>query len=433
VACIALGLGVPAAHAATVRYDAPPGGVDVPPDPPDPNDPNPPPPPPAPRLTLVYGADDGANRLGVSVAAGGAVFEDPVATLGPPIEGCGTALPLTCTLTNVETLDIDLGAQDDTIALGGAGLPPAIVNGGLGDDRADYSTREGARIALDGSDAAVKFSSVENATGSPGVDAIIGNDVTNRLVGVAGADDISGGGGSDQLLGGAGDDTLDGGAGDDTLVGGADTDKFTGGSGADSILAADGVSERIDCGDGVDSVAADFGANSDLINLFDCENVTGLVDPGAAGAARQQPVTSDTAVPAPVPVLAAGVAAPGDRTPPSARLGVLIRQRLVNVLARGLLVPVRCSESCGISVAVLLDRPTARKLDLAGRAGPAVVGTATGRLAKAGSKRLRVRLTQRARKALRRAKRSVRVTVQSLVSDAAGNGTLKQRRVTLRR
>jgi hypothetical protein len=43
-----------------------------------------------------------------------------------------------------------------------------------------------------------------------------------------------------------------------------------------------------------------------------------------------------------------------------------------------------------------------------------------------------VRLTQRARRALRSAK-TVRVTVQGLVSDASGNGTLLQRRVTLRR
>jgi hypothetical protein len=61
-----------------------------------------------------------------------------------------------------------------------------------------------------------------------------------------------------------------------------------------------------------------------------------------------------------------------------------------------------------------------------------VIGTATARLATAGSRRLRARLTRNARRALRRAK-SVRVTVQSLVSDAAGNGTLLQRRVTLRR
>jgi hypothetical protein len=43
---------------------------------------------------------------------------------------------------------------------------------------------------------------------------------------------------------------------------------------------------------------------------------------------------------------------------------------------------------------------------------------------------MRVRLTRRARTALRRA-RTLAVTVQVLVSDASGNGTLLQRRITL--
>jgi hypothetical protein len=177
----------------------------------------------------------------------------------------------------------------------------------------------------------------------------------------------------------------------------------------------------------------------------DCEHVTGLVlpqdqspasEPEPSSGPQQQPTSSasggDVGTRVPEPVLAAGVAAPNDVTPPSARLVAPIRQRLATVLARGVFVPVSCSESCGISVAVLLDRQTARKLDLAGRAGPAVLGTATARVATAGSRSLRARLTQRARRALRPVK-SVRVTVQVLVSDAAGNGTLLQRRITIGR
>jgi hypothetical protein len=433
--------------------------------------------PPPPR-DLAYGADAGANHLDVSVGAGGVVFADPVAVLPaalPP--DCLNALPLTCSLDRVQSLAIDLGADDaspvdDTIAFGAPGLPPTTVDGGAGNDRADYSGRSAANIALDGTDAGgVKLNNVENATGSPGVDNITGSAVANNLAGLggndslvgadgddsidggpgtdrvnggAGVDDLQGGIDGDTLSGGDGADTLDGGDGNDTLRGGAGEDTFMGGAGADTILAADGVPETIDCGPGEDTVAADFGVNGDLINFLDCENVTGLVapeeqpaggpEPQAGSSPQQQPVTSGStdAVRAPVPVLAAGVAAPGDVTPPSARMGIAIRQRLVNVLARGVSVPVRCSESCGISVAILLDRKTARRYDLAGRAGPAVIGTATARLATAGSRRLRVRLTRNARRALRRAK-SVRVTVQSLVSDAAGNGTLLQRRVTLRR
>jgi Ca2+-binding RTX toxin-like protein len=457
--CAALALTAPATYAG-VQYIEGPASEDL----------EAPPPP----RDLVYDADPGANRLQVSGGTGSVVFDDPVAVLAaalPP--DCPIAAPLTCSLDRVQKLAIGLGPDADTVSVGGTGLPATTtVDGGDGDDRADYSARGAANIALDGTAVdGVTFTSVEGATGSPGADNITGSDVANSLAGLggddslvgAGGDDsidggdgtdrINGGSGVDNLQGGIGGDTLsggddadalDGGDGDDTLRGGAGVDTFTGGAGADRILAADGVAETIDCGPGVDTVAADFGDNGDLINVVDCENVTGLVAPDqqpSGGPApqggstpQQQPVTSGSAnaIRAPAPVLAPGIAAPGDVTAPSARMRIAIRQRLVNALARGVSVPVSCRESCGISVAVVLDRKTARRYDLAGRAGPAVLGTATARLSKAGSRRLRVRLAPNARRALRRAK-SVRVTVQSLVSDAAGNATLLQRRVTLHR
>jgi len=379
VACVALGLGVPAAQAVSVSYPDPTGAQDV----------------DGPR-DLAYGTDPGKNNLALTVSDTNVVFNDatalPVAAVDLPAD-CTIAVPLACSLARVANLVIDLGDSDDTVSVGGAG-PPAlvtIVNGGPGGDTLD------------------------------------------------------GGQGDDTLLGGPDADPLAGGGGNDVLVGGTGVDSFDGGAGNDRILAADGVAESIECGAGTDSVVADLGGpNGDTV--IDCEIVTSLADPQPdpspgsdlqpASDPQPQPVTStaatSTPLRAPAPVLADGVAAPGDRTPPSARLGVRTRQLLANVLARGVLVPVSCSESCGISVAVVLDRTTAKRLDLAGRAGPAVIATATARMAGAGSKRLRARLTKNARRALR-GQRTVRVTVQSLVSDAAGNGTLLQRRVTLRR
>ena len=61
---------------------------------------------------------------------------------------------------------------------------------------------------------------------------------------------------------------------------------------------------------------------------------------------------------------------------------------------------------------------------------PPVSGTA--RLTRAGTRTLRVKLAQNARQALRGSKKSVAVTLQVLVSDAAGNATLLQRRVSMR-
>jgi hypothetical protein len=426
-ACAVLTVGAPAAQAGVFYVEGPESTeLDAPPPPRD----------------LTYEADPGANRLQVSGAAGAVVFDDPVAVPAAALPAdCAGTTALTCSLDRVQNLAINLGGDNDTIAVDGAGLPPTTVDGGAGDDRADYSARNGATIALNGSPVAgVSFNGVEDATGSPVGDTIAGSATANRLVGLGGDDNLNGGLDADTLLGGAGADALAGGDGNDVLVGGDGADTFAGGDGADDILAADGVPDTITCGPGEDSVAADIGPEGDAVDA-ECETVTGLVVPEPSGGPqpepasrpRQQPVTSDTVLRAPVPVLAAAVAAPGARTAPSARLRVPIRQLLANALVRGVVVPVSCSEACGISVAVVLDRRTARKLDLAGRTGPAVLGTATARLARAGSRRLRVRLTQRARRALRPAKRSVRVTVQSLVSDAAGNGTLMQRRVTLRR
>jgi hypothetical protein len=59
-----------------------------------------------------------------------------------------------------------------------------------------------------------------------------------------------------------------------------------------------------------------------------------------------------------------------------------------------------------------------------------VLGTKKAKRATPGIVQMRVRLSSKARSALRRA-RSVMITAQALVSDASGNGTLLQRRVTL--
>lgn len=65
---------------------------------------------------------------------------------------------------------------------------------------------------------------IENAEGGDFGDALIGNEVANRLQGYKGADIIAGWGGADILDAGEGDDTLEGGAGDDQLYGGEGMD-----------------------------------------------------------------------------------------------------------------------------------------------------------------------------------------------------------------
>ena len=179
---------------------------------------------------------------------------------------------------------------------------------------------------------------------------------------------------------------------------------------------------------GEGSVVADLGAGGVRDTLIGCESVTGPSPPaGAPGPSGTQPALG---VPGIVTVLAPGVATATDLTPPRATLRVTARQRLRTARIRGIRLRIGCAEACGISAALSINRTAAKRLGLAGRTGGAVLGTATARKSRAGALRLRVRLTRRARSALRRSRRQT-VTVQVLVSDASGNGTLLQHRIQL--
>ena len=133
--------------------------------------------------------------------------------------------------------DLDGGAGDDVLGAG-PGPPVAdadIVAGGPGTDSVSYAARsagvvvtedgvandgaagEGDNIALD----------VEQVTGSPAADRLLGGSGPNVLDGGPGDDNVDGGPGADTTQGGMGADTLSGGPGADQIVGGPDTDVVT--------------------------------------------------------------------------------------------------------------------------------------------------------------------------------------------------------------
>jgi hypothetical protein len=362
-------------------------------------------------------------------------------------------------------INITMGSGNDTIKMGDA-VPPALsIDGSAGTDQLDLSQRTtAATVNLDGSAAdGVTLSNIENATGGSADDTINGNGLNNRESGSGGNDTLNGAGGDDTLSGGTGDDTLTGGtginalrggpgadtltAGDegDLLVGGPDADTMTGGAGDDDIVAADGFADTITCGAGVDSVVADLGANGVVDTIVDptaCESVTGSVavlpdpppttDPGTTTTTIQPViVVPATGTPALVPVLAPGPANFADLTPPSASMRSFTRQRLATVVKRGVPIRVTCKEACGISVALSVDRTTARRLKLDSRVTPVIIATATAQRRGAGTTEIRAKFTKRAKAALAKSKRGVVATTQVLVSDASGNGTLLSRHVTL--
>ena len=81
--------------------------------------------------------------------------------------------------------------------------------------------------------------------------------VTAQLYGGGGVDHVTGNSVANVVDGGAGNDVLAGSDGADQVTGGPGSDSIGGGPGNDVINAQDGEVDTVDCGPGVDTVAAD--------------------------------------------------------------------------------------------------------------------------------------------------------------------------------
>ena len=92
---------------------------------------------------------------------------------------------------------------------------------------------------------------IENARGSNGRDAIVGNEVANVLYG---DQSDTGLGGNDTIGGADGDDTIYGGAGNDSLGGANDNDLLFGDEGNDTVSGGDGI-DTVQGGAGEDSLS----------------------------------------------------------------------------------------------------------------------------------------------------------------------------------
>jgi tripartite motif-containing protein 71 len=101
-------------------------------------------------------------------------------------------------------------------------------------------------------------------------------------------------------------------------------------------------------------------------------------------------------------------------------------QRAGAVRRRGLTLRIRSDEPAGFRIAATISRRSARRLGLASPAGArrVTIGRASADLAAAGGRRLRVRLTARARRALSRlGSRRLAAAVRAGATDRAGNRT----------
>lgn len=141
----------------------------------------------------------------------------------------------------------DLAGTRGDDSLTGDGGANEVVGGEGGDF---LSGRAGQDALLGGADRDSLF-------GGGGADLLTGGSADDLARGLAGRDVLDGGRGRDSLSAGEGDDDLRGRSGSDFLLGDDGRDAFDAGTGDDVITSADGTSERVECGDGDDTVLAD--------------------------------------------------------------------------------------------------------------------------------------------------------------------------------
>jgi hypothetical protein len=107
------------------------------------------------------------------------------------------------------------------------------------------------------------------------------------------------------------------------------------------------------------------------------------------------------------------------------------KTKLADLLKKGLPVTVYCSEACVVETRVEVDAGTARKLKLGKKA--VTIGTGKASLPGQGSGKVTVKLTAKAKKALKRSK-SLKVKIVTLARDSAGNASKPATKtVTLKR
>jgi hypothetical protein len=242
------------------------------------------------RVVVTPAATQDDQLVVFTVQSGGA----PIDTGGNPCDGTPTVRTCVADSAVVDLL-IDAGGGNDFFDLralpgptGGSEFRdlPAIMNGGAGNDELMGSANADSFDGGLGNDMLTGLSGPDHFVGGPGSDTLtlaLGGPWTVSLDGIANdgprssptanvdadVEVIIGGAMSDTLTGASGRQTINGGGGADTLDGGADGDGVNGAAGDDTISARDGAVDNIACGDGADTVTADW---NDAVGA-DCETV----------------------------------------------------------------------------------------------------------------------------------------------------------------
>src|SRR6185436_10112796 len=141
---------------------------------------------------------------------------------------------------------------------------------------------------------------------------------------------------------------------------------------------------------------------------------------GTGASAPTSPTTPATTPVAPTTTPVRATTPAVDRTAPTLSAALGGRGALRALLAGKLRVATSASERGTVRVELRADKRTAKKLHLAAGSSTVVIATGTATLTKAGSKAVTLRLSSKAKRALK-SPRSLRATLRTTATDAAGN------------
>ncbi len=296
------------------------------------------------------------------------------------------------------------GAGNDALRSGEeSGAPaPDRLDGGDGDD--DFLTGPGADDILGGPgvDSVGFFRTADN--GTPISFDITLDDVANDGPKGAGeadnvhadVDNVATGAGADRIVGSANPQQLSGGFGNDEIDGGGGVDVIDGGNGADALVSRDLGFDVVNCGAGADPPVQ--GDEGDRLENCETSTLTPLTPP------------PDTTNPT--------VTLSGSRSLSAKAFGK----------ARGVSVSAKPNEP-----SILVGEALAK--GMIARAGDLVLGQKTLPLSNAGSRKITIKFSRSYVRAIQRKlrKKAYSVTVRVTATDAAGNRTVANRKITIKK
>ena len=150
------------------------------------------------------------------------------------------------TVSNVETINVNLGGNADTLAYTGTGA--ATVN-----------------LATGTASGLTSIANISNVTGSAQGDNLTGNTGANTLSGGGGIDTLNGGAGGDTLIGGAGADVIDTGAANDNILDVLRFDATTEFGDTVTNFDANGTVDRVDFGGALNTAWDDGNNNNNFL------------------------------------------------------------------------------------------------------------------------------------------------------------------------